>query len=63
MLNQSFHLLVLLDLLLLVWCVYSVYLYIIDWFEEPYVLLREEKGFKLQKASDTHIPYLFLLLH
>jgi hypothetical protein len=59
MLNQSFSFACLAWLLLLVWCVYSVYLYIIDWFEEPYVLLREEKGFKLQKASDTHASTYF----
>jgi hypothetical protein len=63
MLNQSF------SIVCLAWfvafgvvCLHCV-LYIIDWFGEPYVLLREEKGFKLQKASDTHASSYFYYMH
>jgi hypothetical protein len=42
-------------------CLCCVTPIVIDWFGEPYILLREEKGFKLQKASDTHASLPTLL--
>jgi hypothetical protein len=38
-------------LFVLEWCVYVVYLYILGWYGEQRLLLREVKEFKLQKGK------------